>query len=191
MRRYQPNTLQRTLRQARVGQRRTQGEVAERIGTSQSALSMWERGQVTALAAEKVERLALELGVALDDLPRPEDAAPETATHPVLKTCRHPDCPTNIPYVVVGELHFVPRPVRAARGQRTFCRYCLEPHTDACDCGLPIEPAAYCGCGRPYVDRELFQPSEEALTDLEGWVARERDARRWMLENARISKELP
>jgi transcriptional regulator with XRE-family HTH domain len=138
---------------ARRRQGLTQSELASRVGSSQSAISMFEAGRADALSQEKIVLIARELGLDLSVLAAAPEAGP--AAPEILKFCPVDDCPSNVPYVSRGRLGYHPALVEGPASERTRCRYCGELLESACpneECRLPVAEGACCrGCGTAYV----------------------------------------
>lgn len=143
--------LFRRLRDARRARGLTQAVLAEQAGCKQSALSMMESGRMDALAGGTVARIAEILGVphapAPADAPEARPAAPPAGR----SLCPNGDCPSNVPFVVNGELLFWPRRQPGAAGRH--CAICGEVLTDRCrHCGAPVTAGACCAqCGTAHV----------------------------------------
>ncbi len=125
----------------------TQTDLAERIGSKQSAVSMFERGNVHALSQEKIGLVAELLEIPFST--RQPDQGPAAAMP--LRYCPLFDCPANKPFVVQGKVLALPRPDAAGHGKH--CRFCGELLESRCPgCGQAIEPGACCpSCGSPYI----------------------------------------
>lgn len=150
----------------------TQSELAEKVGCSQPAISMFESGQRDALAREKISEIAAALGVDIKSFPRDtEDAAPSNL---VLKYCPIGGCPTQEPYRVMDRLCFRPLPVRAPASERTHCAECGELLEQRCPnpkCHAPVAAGGFCrACGMPYVTggQAGVDTSEEELQERAG-----------------------
>lgn len=156
------------LRSARRARGLTQAQLAQQVGCQQSAVSMMEAGRTTALARETLERIAAQLGVALESgVPTP--AAAVAAPSLGCAHCTDPECPSNIPFVVGGTLVFWPRPQPVAGGRH--CVYCGEVLASACGtCGASAGTGACCrACGAPFVP-----PPATLRADSEAWAAERR-----------------
>ena len=154
------------LREARRTREMTQVALAKALGIRQSAISMFESGRHDALSQEKIVAMAALLEVDLTSL-RLGKRGPSGPT--VLKYCPIDGCPSNIPYVVRGDIVFMPTLSRATAGQSTICRFCSEIMLDACpntDCGADLNGGAFCeACRQPYVtltSSPVGQPAEWA-----------------------------
>jgi len=159
-------TLYRKLREARRQRGVTQSHLAREVGCKQSAISMMERGNPSALAWESVERIAEFLDVDLGGHEPPSGRSHDVA-HGTRRYCPVLDCPSNMPYVVQGELRFLPAD-DAASGPH--CRYCGEVLESACpnpECAGPVVKGAACcpACGTCYVAVE-----EGAVAAPEAWA---------------------
>jgi len=145
-------TIARRLREARRKLGLTQAELAMKSGCQQSAISMMERGTPGVLAEDKLRQIAnlLQVDLSATPAPRPEPAA---LTHGYCPVC---DCPSNLPYVVNGDLLYVPVTAsRPADGLLRHCPWCGELLQTACpnpECGAPARSGSCCGsCGTPFV----------------------------------------
>lgn len=147
------------LRDARRALGITQADLARRVDCTQSAVSMMEKGRPDAMARPTLEKVASLLGV---ELPPEEDATPRIPASPAatsVRICPNGDCPSNLPYRVGDEVHFMPR---AHHGSGTRCPYCGEVLVASCpSCGEPIRPGeALCpACGTELVAAAL-EPGE-------------------------------
>lgn len=172
-----PNNLplHRRLRDARRARGLTQSALAEQAGCKQSALSMMESGRMEALARGTIEKLAGILEVPLDPEAAPAavvSAAP-TAGRAV---CPNGDCPSNVPFVVDGELIFWPRRQPAPGGRH--CAFCGEVLERQCrSCGAPVTEGACCPqCGTAHV----LPPPAAGAGDAAAWAEqRRRELAEW------------
>ncbi len=147
--------IARLITAARRHRGMTQSELARQAGCRQSAVSMFERGHVNALARPKIEALLKLLEI---ELPVADDhaeagsavAAPAAGTAPY-GYCPVFDCPSNIPFTVQGTLLIKPQ-VRPDANAR-HCAFCGELLERACpECGEAIKDGACCTqCGTPYI----------------------------------------
>ena len=142
--------LHRRLRKARIAAGMTQAALAARVGCTQSAVSMMESGRREAISRESLEKLAGILNVKLpDDM---GDQAPAVAAgRDALSFCPNYDCPSNVPYLVGGEVYFMPR---GNVGHGRHCVLCGELLATACpECSAPVSVAGGCcgDCGAPIV----------------------------------------
>lgn len=179
----------RTLRELLLAARRaagmTQSELARKVGCQQSAISMFESGLPDRLSEEKVRALAKVLGV------DPAAARPEpvvgTPSRSILKYCPIDECPSNVPYVVRGQVCFAPTLVMAEAAERTHCLDCGELLESACPngaCGASVSPGAFCpACGTPYVT-----PGVSAAKDVGAWIADRRDSIRQLRETQKLCR---
>ena len=145
------------LRNARRAHGLTQAQLARQADCTQSAVSMMEGGQTSAMARSTLEAIAKILEVELPpETPAAADAASQAAATPAiaetaLRICPNADCPGNLPYRVGGEVLFMPHGHRHS-GKR--CIYCGEILIDSCpECGTPLHAGAACcpECGAPLV----------------------------------------
>lgn len=132
----------------------TQSELAREANCSQSAVSMFEAGRSHALSQERLVALAQILELDTEAVVA-QFSEPGAAASLVLKYCSTDECPSNIPYVVRGQLCFRPTMVKADAAEQSRCRECgdiLESRCPNPACGLPAEEGSYCGtCGTAYV----------------------------------------
>ena len=166
------------LRDARRSRGITQAELARRVGCVQPAVSMMEKGRPDALSRETLEKIAAELGVALPEAS--SGAAPGPVAVEGVKICPNPDCPSNYPYRVGGEVFLMPRPHRTPG---TRCPHCGEVLTSVCpSCGAPVRAGeAFCSlCGAPHVPHvptpeeaspEWIRDRQEQSRALLAWTA--------------------
>ncbi len=156
------------LRDARRAKGWSQSALATEVGCKQSAISMMEGGRADALAQDKLQAIATLLSVSLD----PEPVASSGLALPVLKICPVAECPSNMPYVAGGQLHFLPLPVRAPTNEATRCGFCGEILESACpQCKALLRPGACCtACGSAYVP-----PLSEEPPDRTAWADRQRE----------------
>jgi DNA-binding XRE family transcriptional regulator len=163
----------RKLREARRAQGLTQAELAQRVGCQQSAVSMMEAGRVTALAPETRARIAAELGLRLEGVATERATAAAPVRVPAF--CPEPDCPSNVPFVVNGELVFWPR--GASVGGERHCVCCGEVLARICGtCGAAVTAGACCrDCGTAYVSAAALPVLDPAV-----WAeARRRQIAEW------------
>ncbi len=161
--------LHKRVRTARRDRGLSQSGLAREVGCKQSAISMFEGGRTHVLAEEKLRAVC-----ELLDLPW-EQSSGEPATPPALHEtsrvyCPQAECPSNIPYLVAGDLRFLPAQ-QLITASEPFCRYCGEVLEHHCpECGRPVAPGACCsGCGCAYV---VGGPTDTG--DLPAWVASQR-----------------
>lgn len=160
------------LRIARRSQGLTQSELAREAKCAQSAISMYESGRLDVLSRRTVKLIAERLGVQIPRASTGSDDALSVASTR-LKCCPVDDCPTNIPYIVRGKLHFSPALVEARADEPTRCAMCGEVLEQCCpneSCGAPLSEGGCCSrCGASYVavTRVMRGPLEE-------WVVRRR-----------------
>ena len=142
----------RALRKARIAAGMTQAALAARVGCTQSAVSMMESGRREAISKESLEKLAGILGVKLPD--NAQDSPPVSPVSAVgaLIFCPNCNCPSNIPYLVGGEVFFMPR---GNVGHGRHCVLCGELLSTTCpECSAPISVAGGCcgSCGAAIVN---------------------------------------
>jgi transcriptional regulator with XRE-family HTH domain len=156
--------LNQRLKAARREKRMSQSDVAQTVGCKQSAVSMFENGKTVALADDKVAAICELLEVPLPVAP----AAPTRPATTVAATtfCPTYDCPSNLPYMVGGELRLLPEARSARLEIQPHCRYCGEHLESQCpDCGSPASGGACClSCGSAYVH------APELGEEASGWV---------------------
>lgn len=151
-------------------------QLAEMAGCTQSAISQFEGGKRTALRRETIEKIC---GILEIELPEElaVEAAPPDAPAPARvfaaesrpgPCCPNPGCPSNVPYVVDGEVAFMPR--RQPDADAVFCPWCGEVLQRECPhCKAPVAQAAFCPvCGAKRVE------APEGIADPYGWAARRR-----------------
>ena len=161
--------LYRQLRDARREHRLTQSALAQQVGCRQSAISMMEQGRMDAIARETMVRIGELLGV---ELPAEDQPVSRPAAAGAGRYCPTYDCPSNLPYIVGGELFLMPRP---HPGAGAHCRYCgelLESRCPNAECARPLsaEPGGCCsGCGTSWIT----VPSDE-MADPAQWAAAQR-----------------
>lgn len=137
----------------------TQSALANVVGCKQSAVSMFESGQIEKISAETIEKIAEFLGIELPKAESAEEVAPLQVLPTVLKGfCPQFSCPSNIPYEVGGRVLFWPR---LANGNRcAFCGELLEKNCPSC--GAAVHNGACCPvCGEAYVT-SVLPPGEDA-----------------------------
>jgi transcriptional regulator with XRE-family HTH domain len=141
------------LRAARRAKGITQTALASGVGCKQSAVSMFEAGRGDALSAETVARIAEHLGVDLAVVKG--GTGGKMAARRVSKYCPVDECPSNVPYVVRGQLCFKPSLVEGRAGQADHCGLCGEILEERCpneQCGAAISEGSFCAvCGTAYV----------------------------------------
>jgi len=160
------------IRDARRGKGLTQAELARQAGCTQSALSMYESGQESALATETRKKIAGLLGITLEKTPAAVATPPPL---PRAAFCPNFQCPLAFPYFAGAELLI--RPVFLSNAKH--CPHCGEillatcPH---CDASPSENPGACCAaCGKPLVLATL--PENDSARD---WL-REHRAERQLL----------
>lgn len=143
--------LNQRMKRARRAKRLSQSDVAATVGCKQSAVSMFENGKTAALADDKVVKICELLEIA----PPVAKAIPAAAAIGVATTtfCPTYDCPSNLPYLVVGELLLLPEPRRTLLAAHPHCHYCGEHLESGCpECGSPASAGACCAsCGSAYI----------------------------------------
>ena len=161
------------LRDARRAKGISGVQLAGQAGCTQSAISQFEGGKTTALRRETVEKIAEILGVKLpkeEEIGKAGQGTPFGAPAPAAAFCPNAACPSNVPYVVGGELVLHPR--RQPDPRAAYCPWCGEVLEHACSgCGAPATVSAFCpACGQ----RRVEPP--EGVADPEAWAeARRRE----------------
>lgn len=149
--------LYNALREARRDRGMTQAELAEKIGAKQAAVSMYERGQVTALSHHKVLEMGKLLGVDVKAFAAGRD--PVSGKAMIRKICPTYDCPTNYPFMAGGQACVMPFFAESVANEKTRCRLCSEVLLSRCPttgCEAPLVEGAACQrCGQQYVKVEL------------------------------------
>jgi len=163
-------SFQEQLRDARRQKGLTQAELARQAGCTQSALSMFESGQESALATETLRKIAGLLGIALEESPIPP---PVFGARKLF--CPNFQCPVAFPYLIGDELFVRPFFWEHAR----HCPHCGEILLHACPhCGNPVveNPGACCAsCGK-----HLVLATPPGGVSPRGWVREHRaEAARW------------
>lgn len=167
------------LRRARHAANMRQGELALKVGCTQSALSMFEGGKAGVLASGTVKKLAEVLGVALpagfgeETRLASTGAAGALARHACAPGafCPNFQCLSNLPYTVGGQVFFLPL---GTAGCGAHCAMCGEIVERTCpSCGAAIAgPGGCCAaCGAP-----LVSWPEGFSGDPEGWISAQREA---------------
>ena len=136
----------------------SQSALAEEVGCMQSAISMFEKGNVTKLSKETIQKLSDRLKVPLEDN---DSEIANITSIPAIKSvygfCPDCSCPSNVPYLVGERLFFRPSRHLASPTGGKRCALCgevLELHCPVCGAGL--NDGACCGvCGSPYVTSTL------------------------------------
>jgi transcriptional regulator with XRE-family HTH domain len=172
-------TFCRQLARARREKGMTQSALAQAVGCKQSAISMLESGQSEKLSQEAVGKIASLLEVTLE-VPASQNPSSSLSLPPSVAVtqgyCPNAACPSNVPYVVAGELLFWPRRQPAAAGGK-HCAYCGEVLERQCPrCGAALREGACCSaCGKAKVTNTL-PPEIEG----EAWSAqRRREIAEW------------
>ncbi|MDA3799106.1 MAG: helix-turn-helix transcriptional regulator [Kiritimatiellae bacterium] len=150
MKRRNP-TIYKALKRRRKSEGITQLALAKEIGCKQSAISMMEAGNLDALSEDKLQKIAEKLGVELDSVTQ------KSKISLVNKYCPNHDCPSNIPYVVAGDLCFMPKFVNEMAETSSRCEFCGEILQHECsneECNAIVSGKSSCCnvCGDPYVE---------------------------------------
>ncbi len=166
-----PRTFLTALRRGRLAAGLTQSALAERVGCQQSALSMLERGRLTAVSRETLAKIAEAVGVALPAGTIPPSAAAAAALPPGFAFCPDFQCLSNLPYFVGGELLLLPL---GSAGDGVHCAVCGELLARACPaCGAAVSRAGGCctACGAP-----LVAVPEDVAAEPRAWAAAQQAA---------------
>ena len=161
------------LREQRVRDGRSQTEIAQAIGVSQTAVSLFEKGRRGVLSRARVAAIAKVLGVELD---KAELATASRRPSALLWACTNPWCPSVLPYCIEGSLRLVPRMIRA-RADALSCPWCGGQLCYRCECGALLVEGAFCTdseCGLPLVTPPELDLDGEALRE---WAEEERRER--------------
>ena len=168
------------FKSARLGKGMNQSSLARAVGCQQSAVSMFEAGMSTKLSDETVQKMATVLGIDLAELIKAEEkkaetgaegtfAVPASSVSPASQRvvsgyCPNGHCPSNVPYVVNGQLFYRPSRRIASPTGGVRCAQCgelLEMHCPFC--GAPLNDGACCAvCGSPYVTPVLPEGADVA-----------------------------
>lgn len=144
----------RRMRDARRAKGLTQADVARLVGCQQSQVSMLEGGLPNKVARETLAKIADLLGIEIPDPPATSVPA-ATGALPFAghAFCPQPDCPSNTPYVVGGEIFFRPAPQPGVPRPGHRCAWCGEVLAFVCPkCGAAATAGACCReCGAPLV----------------------------------------
>jgi hypothetical protein len=109
---------------------------------------------------DAIERV---LAPQIDAIARGTALRAEAASPPVLWFCPNPECISNVPMELDGEVWYYPSLVRAAEPQR--CSYCSTPLRCACPhCHEPVVEGAFCrnlACGAALVTPPAGTPQGE------------------------------
>ena len=151
------------VRAARRAAHWSQTELAAKAGCRQSQLSAFESGVPGKVSRETIAKLAELLGL---DPPAADVAAPPSAAPGARARCPNFECPSNLPYLVGGQLLFLPL---GTAGSGAHCAICGEVLVRACPhCGAPIRAPGGCceACGAPIVEMpEGFAPDPRAWAE--------------------------
>ena len=141
------------IAEARRAKGLTQSKLAQAAGCTQSAVSMFEKGDATKVADATIVKMAELLGVELKAKNKAA-ALPTKPTSPHTRGyCPNCGCPSNVPYVVDDRVIFRPLRETAAPNGGARCVVCGEVLETCCpSCGAPLNDGACCAvCGQPYV----------------------------------------
>ena len=169
------------VREARRGASLRQGELAAKVGCTQSALSMFESGKPGVIAKDTLARLAETLGIAVPAGLGDGDGAVSgigssggfigsDVVNPVF-FCPDFKCLSNYPYLIGGQIFFIPLGL-AGCGVR--CALCGELLECTCpQCGVKVAARGGC-CTR--CGAALVQWPDGFAENVAGWVAAQRSA---------------
>lgn len=165
------------FKEARQAKGYNQSALAQMVGCKQSAISMFEAGMTTKLSDETVKKIAEVLGVSLELAPAGSqeslsDRFQRASAATVHGYCPNCGCPSNLPYVVNGNLFYRPlRQVSSPTGG-VRCTQCGEVLEMKCpSCGASLNEGACCAvCGNAYVT-----PAVPDGTDIVSYVRRRRE----------------
>jgi len=144
-----------------------QTRLAAEVGCTQSAISMFEKGDGTKLNDEVIRKLAEKFHIELPkagadtcagSVPGQEGSVPRGigVPRPLLHRgfCPNPDCPSNVAYEVDGRRLYRPNREAADPVGGTYCALCGEVLERVCPhCGAPLHEGGVCShCGKPYVE---------------------------------------
>lgn len=133
----------------------SQSALAEEVGCMQSAISMFEKGNVTKLSEETIQKLSKRLNVPLQDenTSLNSNNGDISFTNIVYGFCPDCSCPSNVPYLAGGRLFFRPSRHLASPAGGKRCALCGEVLELRCPvCGAALNDGACCGiCGTAYV----------------------------------------
>ena len=155
------------FKEARQAKGYNQSALAQMVGCKQSAISMFEAGMTTKLSDETVKKMAEVLGVSLESAPAVSqeslsDQVQRTSAATVHGYCPNCGCPSNLPYVVNGNLFYRPlRQVSSPTGgvRCTQCGEVLEMKGPSC--GASLNEGACCAvCGNAYVTPTLLEGTD-------------------------------
>ncbi len=121
----------------------SQKSLAEKIGCSPSAISMFEGGNASALSVEKLNKACEIFGL--------EPGALVARSN--FCYCTHSLCPTHHPYRIGNQIHWMPEGIRSDKSSK-YCGWCGEVLSSTCEnCQAPFESGkAFCpACGESYV----------------------------------------
>lgn len=144
-------TICEKFKEARRAHGLTQTALATEIGCHQAALSMFEKGNVTKLSAEYVDKLAKRLGIDIASLQKQaakEEIETEGTPFVSVGFCPEHECPSNTSYVVANRTFYK---VTLQKGR--YCAFCGEVLEKRCpNCGAVLNEGACCSaCGNPYL----------------------------------------
>ncbi len=146
-------------------------QLAKEVGCTQSAISQYEGGKLTALKQETIVKIAKKLGI---ELPKAtaenSDIAPSPAIKPSAKAayCPNGDCLSNVPYTVNNELILFPR--KQPDPNARYCPWCGELLERECpECNEEATQTAFCpACGT----KRIEPPAD--IADIEEWSEKRR-----------------
>ncbi len=149
------------FKEARKAKGMNQSSLAREVGCQQSALSEFEAGKTTKLSLETVQKLSKFLGIPLEE-EKSNNSPPNSSLSAILPSlthgyCPNCNCPSNVPYVVEGQIFFRPsRKIASPLGGKR-CTQCGEVLEMCCPiCGAPLNDGACCSvCGSQYITPTL------------------------------------
>lgn len=143
------------IAEARREEGLSQSDVAREVGCAQSAISMFEKGDITKLSEETVKRLSERFNIPLEFEKTP--AVSGMIVNTVRGYCPDSSCISNIPYTVGGKIYFRPSRSIASPNGGKFCSCCGEVLEKRCPvCNAPLNDGACCTlCGSVYVTPAL------------------------------------
>ncbi len=152
------------MRNARRAKRISGMQLAKEAGCTQSAISQFESGKLTALKHETVEKIAEILEVELPKATKEEPVETVTALPAKAAYCPNGACLSNVPYTVGSELILFPR--KQPNPNATYCPWCGELLERECgECREPVTQTAFCpACGTKRIEppADIYNPEEWA-----------------------------
>lgn len=138
-------TLWSQIKKARQQRHMSQSILARKVGCKQSALSMYENGNATALSSLIIGKICDELGLIPPTQAELLEDAQENRKG-VRTFCPNPNCLSNLP-IQAGEMTLLV-PHKHFAGEKTcHCAWCGEVLEKACpECGAAVNAGAFCEC---------------------------------------------